>query len=88
MDPAHIVRELCNLTDNGLREYFNLAVGAGDSAQLTRVQDEWCSRLSTMRDNVETQQLRARAAQGTVKDLKEVVNAVTESFSVSALQAA
>ena len=54
MDPALVVRELSNLTDNTLREYFNLAVGAGDSTELARVQDEWCSRLSTMRSDVET----------------------------------
>ena len=54
MDPAHIVCELCNLTDPGLREYFTLAVRAGDSHELARVQDEWCSRLAQMRTNVET----------------------------------
>ena len=67
MDPAHIVRELCNLTDPGLREYFNLAVSPGDSHELARVQDEWCSRLAQMRSNVETSSLRARTATSNVK---------------------
>ena len=66
MDPALVVRDLCNLTDDTLRDYFNLAVSAGDSHELARVQDEWCSRLATMRSNVETSSLRARTATSSV----------------------